>query len=50
MKNELSRLDRLSEVLTQDGQAMVLALVILIIGLFAARWIDKGFRAALRRL
>ena len=50
MENELSRLDRLGEVLTQDGQAMVLALVILIIGLFAARWIDKGFRAALRRL
>lgn len=50
MENELSRLDRLGQVLTQDGQAMVLALVILIIGLFAARWIDKGFRAALRRL
>jgi small conductance mechanosensitive channel len=50
MQNELSRLDRLSEALTQDGQAMVIALVVLIIGLFAARWIDKGFRAALRRL
>ena len=50
MQNELSRLDRLSEALTQNGQAMVLALVILIIGLFVARWIDKGFRAALRRL
>ena len=50
MESELSRLDRLSEALTQDGQAMVLALVILIIGLFVARWADKGLRAALRRL
>jgi hypothetical protein len=37
MQNELSRLERLQEALTQDGQAMVIALVILIIGLFAAR-------------
>ncbi len=37
MENEFSRLDRLGEALTQNGQAMVLALVILIIGLFAAR-------------
>ena len=50
MQNELSRLERLQEVLTQDGQAMVIALVILIIGLFAARLIDKGLRASLRRL
>ena len=50
MQNELSRLERLQEALTQDGQAMMIALVILIIGLFAARWIDKGLRASLRRL
>ena len=37
MENELSRLGQLSEVLTQDSQAMVPAMVILIIGLFAAR-------------
>jgi small conductance mechanosensitive channel len=50
MQNELSRLERLQEALTQDGQAMLIALVILIIGLFAARWIDKGLRTSLRRL
>jgi len=50
MQNELSTLEELSELLTQDGQAMVMALVILIIGLFVARLADKGFRASLRRL
>ena len=33
MQNEMSTLEKLSELLTQDGQAMVMALVILIIGL-----------------
>ena len=42
MENELSRLDRLQAALTQDGQAMVIALVILIIGLFAAVGLTGG--------
>ena len=50
MKEELSRLDQLGNALTQNGTAMVLALVILIIGLLAARWVDKGLRITLRRL
>ncbi len=50
MENELSRLQRLGEVMTQHGTDMALALVILIIGLLAARLIDRGLRKGLRKL
>ncbi len=50
MNNELSRLHRLGEVMTQHGTQMALALALLIIGLLVARWIDKLLRAGLHRL
>jgi small conductance mechanosensitive channel len=50
MNDEISRLQRIGDTLSQHGTEMVLALVILILGLLAARWIDKGLRIGLRRL
>ncbi len=47
MQNEMSRLQRLGEVMTQHGTQMVLALVVLIVGLLLARVINKGLRKAL---
>ena len=49
MQNELSRLERLGETMTQHGTQMALALAILIIGLFAARWIHKGLSQWIRK-
>jgi small conductance mechanosensitive channel len=50
MENEMPRLQRLGEVMTQHGTDMALALVILIIGLLVARLIDRGLRNGLRKL
>jgi small conductance mechanosensitive channel len=50
MDNEFSRLQNLGEVMTLHGRQMVLALLVLIVGLLAARWIDKGLRSGLKRL
>lgn len=50
MIGKLSRLEKLGEVLTQNGTDMVLALVTLIIGLLVARWINRGLRTGLRRM
>ncbi len=50
MQNELSRLERLGETMTQHGTQMALALAILIIGLFAARWIHKSLSQWMRKL
>jgi small conductance mechanosensitive channel len=50
MNNEISRLQQFGDTLTQHGRTMVLALLILILGLLATRWIDKGLRIGLRRL
>jgi small conductance mechanosensitive channel len=50
MENELSRLQKLGETMTLHGTQMVLALLVLIVGLLVARWIDKGLRIGLRRL
>ncbi|MBC2710414.1 MAG: mechanosensitive ion channel family protein [Desulfosarcina sp.] len=50
MENEMPRLQRLGEVMTQHGTEMALALAILIIGLLAAKWIDKGLRKGLNKL
>ncbi|MFO7716419.1 mechanosensitive ion channel family protein [Desulfosarcina sp.] len=50
MNSEMNRLQRLGETMTLHGTEMALALVILIVGLLAARWIDKGLRSGLRRL
>lgn len=50
MSDELSRLQRIGDTLSQHGTEMVLALVILIVGLLVARLIDKGLRQGLRRL
>ena len=49
MQNELSRLEMLGETMTQHGTQMALALAILIIGLFAARWIHKGLSQWIRK-
>ena len=50
MSNEMNRLERIGETLSQHGTEMVLALGILILGLLAARWIDKGLRILMNRL
>ena len=50
MNNEMSRLERIGETLSQHGTEMVLALGILILGLLVARWIDKGLRILIKRL
>jgi len=50
MENEMPRLQRLGEVMTQHGTDMALALAILIIGLLLARWIDRSLRKGLRKL
>lgn len=50
MNNELNRLERIGETLSQHGTEMALALGILILGLLVARWIDKGLRILLHRL
>jgi small conductance mechanosensitive channel len=50
MNDGLSRLDQLGETLTHNGTAMVLALVILIVGLLIARWLDRVLRINLGRL
>lgn len=49
MENEFTRLHRLGEVLTLQGRQMILALLVLIVGLLVARWLDKGLRNLLRR-
>lgn len=50
MQPELSRLQQIGHTLFLHGREMVLALLILILGLLAARWIDKALRNTLRRL
>ena len=50
MKGDLSRIHQLGEALSQNGTAMVVALVTLIIGLLVARYIHKGLRMTLERL
>ncbi len=50
MQNELSRLERLGETMTEHGTQMALALAILIIGLFAARWIHQRLSQWMRKL
>lgn len=50
MENELSRLQRLGETMTQHGTQMALALALLLIGLLLARWIDRVLRTNLHRL
>ncbi len=52
MENEMSRLQKLGEVMTKHGtdMALALALAILIIGLLVARLIDRGLRKGLHKL
>jgi small conductance mechanosensitive channel len=50
MQNELSRLEKLGETMTEHGTQMALALAILIIGLFAARWIHQRLSQWMRKL
>lgn len=50
MDNEISRLERIGETLSMHGTEMALALGILILGLLAARWVDKGLRILMKRL
>jgi len=49
MGNEMTRLQHLGEVLTLHGRQMILALLVLILGLLLARWIDKTLRKGLQR-
>lgn len=50
MNNEINRLQRIGETLSQHGTEMALALVILILGLLIARGIDKILRIGLQRM
>ena len=50
MNTELFRLQQIGDTLFQHGREMVLALAILILGLLAARWVDKLLRSLLHRL
>ena len=50
MNDEITRLQRIGEALSQHGTEMVLALVILILGLLVARGIDKVLRIGLQRM
>jgi small conductance mechanosensitive channel len=50
MNDEMSRLQKIGDTLTQHGTEMMLALAILILGLLAARWLDKGLRQGLQRM
>jgi small conductance mechanosensitive channel len=50
MQDQMSRLQRISEAMSQHGTEMALAIIILIIGLVGARWIDRLLRAGLRRM
>lgn len=47
---DMPRLERLSEVMTEHGTQMAMALAILVLGLLATRLIDKGLRKGLHRL
>ncbi len=50
MQNEMSRLQILGETLTQHGTGIVLALIILICGLLAAKWVHNSLSRRMRRL
>jgi small conductance mechanosensitive channel len=50
MENEMPRLQQLGETMTQHGTQMVLALIILITGLLAARWMHKRLSQGMRKL
>jgi small conductance mechanosensitive channel len=50
MNTELTRMQQIGETLALHGREMVLALVILILGLLVARWIDRGLRSLLQRI
>jgi small conductance mechanosensitive channel len=49
MQNELSRLEKLGETMTQHGTQMALALAILIVGLLAARWMHNRLSQGIRK-
>jgi small conductance mechanosensitive channel len=50
MNDEISRLQRIGDTLSQHGTQMALALAILIFGLLATRWLDRIIRVGLRRM
>ncbi len=45
-----TRLQQIGNTLSQHGTEMAMALVILILGLLVARWLDKGLRIGLKRI
>lgn len=49
MNRELSRMQQIGDALALHGREMVIALAILILGLLAARWIDRELRRLLQR-
>ena len=49
MGDELSRLQKLGETMTQHGTQMALALAILIVGLLAARWMHNRLSQGIRK-
>lgn len=49
MPKIMSRLQGLGEVMTQYGTHMALSLGVLIVGLLAVRWIDRGLRRTMPR-
>jgi small conductance mechanosensitive channel len=50
MENELSRLQVLGETLSQYGREIMLALIILICGLFVAKWVHHGLSRGMQKL
>ncbi|MDA3790992.1 MAG: mechanosensitive ion channel family protein [Desulfobacula sp.] len=50
MQNEMSRLQILGETMANHGTELVVALIVLISGLLAARWIHKRLSQGMRRL
>jgi small conductance mechanosensitive channel len=50
MNPELTRMQQIGDTLALHGREMVIALIVLILGLLLARWIDRGLRALLLRM
>jgi small conductance mechanosensitive channel len=50
MNPEFSRMQQIGDTLALHGREMVIALIVLILGLLLARWIDRGLRALLLRM
>lgn len=50
MNDQMSKLQNIGAVLRDHGQHLVLALVVIIVGFLAIKWINKGLRAILEKI